>query len=103
MSSSKRKRERTPSLSLENMLHSMTNDGVNLRMLLELQTTLANTDLKDVVKREVIPEDLVLLWTVSKIGFLNTMLLRNCIMQVPKAYDHPQEKVYPTRIQQANK
>ena len=73
MSSSKRKWERIPSLNLENVLHSMNDDGVNLRTLVELQTTLANTDLRDVVKRDVIPEDLVLLWTVSKIGFLNTV------------------------------
>lgn len=86
MSSSKRKRERIPSLSLENVLCSVSDgNAVNLSTLLKLQTTLASTDLGDVVKSDGIPEDLVILWTVSKIGFLNTVLLKKCISQVPKA------------------
>ena len=87
MCSSKRKRERIPSLNLENVLYSTNDDdgAVNLSTLLKLHTTLASTDLRDVMNGNVIPEDLVLLWTVSRIGFLNTVLLMNCISQVPQA------------------
>ena len=70
MSGSKRKRERIPSLSLDKVLHSVNDDNtVDSSTLIKLQTALANTDLREVLKDDGISEDLVLLWTVSKIGF----------------------------------
>lgn len=54
-------------------------------ILIKLHTALVSTDLREVVKNDGIPEDVVLLWAVSKIGFLNTVLLKKCITQVPKA------------------
>ena len=84
--STRRKRERLPSLSLESVLNSTSDDStVNLSALLKLQTALASTDLNDLVKSGGIPEDLILLWIVSRIGFLNTTLLLKCITEVPKA------------------
>ena len=86
MSGSKRKRERIPSLSLDKMLHSVNDDNtVDSSTRIKLQTALANTDLREVLKNDGIPEDLVLLWTVSKIGFFYTVLLKKCITRVPKA------------------
>ena len=86
MSNSKRKRERIPSLSLDKVLDSAKdNSAVDSSTLIKFHTALASTDLREVVKNDGIPEDLVLLWAVSKIGFLNTVLLRKCITRVPKA------------------
>lgn len=46
---------------------------------------MASADLRNLVKCHRFSEELILLWTVSKIGFLNTMILLNCIAQVPEA------------------
>jgi len=87
MSTSRRKRQRIPSLSLKSVLKS-NKDGscdANCNTLLELQTALASTDIRNMVKCHRFSEELVLLWTVSKIGFLNTVLLLNCIAKVLEA------------------
>ena len=83
MLKNKRKRERIPSLNLDQVLHSVKDD--NAVDFSTLQTALASTDLRELVKHNEISEDLVLLWIVSKIGFLNTVQLKKCIAQVRKA------------------
>ena len=85
MSSRKRKRGKVQSLDLEDVLGSADDSTGGLNVIGKLQATLASTNIRDLTCCDGITEDLVLLLTVSKIGFSNSVLLMNCIGQVPKA------------------
>ena len=79
------KRRRTVSLNLENLLTSSENDSVIGKSdLMQYQKALAELDLKELLANDL-DEEMILLCVVAKIGFLNAVLLKNCINQVPGA------------------
>ena len=80
-----KKRRRTVSLNLENLLTSSENDSVIGKSdLMQYQKALAELDLKELLANDL-DEEMILLCVVAKIGFLNAVLLKNCINQVPGA------------------
>ena len=80
-----KKRRRTVSLNLENLLASSEDKSVTGGSddLKQHQRALAELDLKELTDN--LDEETVLLCVVTKIGFLNATLLKNCINQVPEA------------------
>ena len=89
MSANRKKRQRISSLNLESVMLNSNSDGsssdTELNTLLGLQTTLASTDLRTFVERHKFSEEFVLLWIVSRIGFLNAKTLLKCTARVPDA------------------
>jgi len=79
-----KKRQRTVSLNLDDVLTASDNFSLNVNDLLQYQRALAEVDLTELITYDL-SEDLVLLCIAAKIGFLNAVLLRDCINQVPRA------------------
>jgi len=83
---SKRKRSKATSLTLEDVMTSSVADEVQtLENLNKLQGQIAEVDVVGVMSRNTVPDEMVMLWLVAKIGFSNAVLLQECINKVPKA------------------
>jgi len=83
---SKRKRTKTASLNLEDVLaSSRVNEKQTLGYLNKLQEQLAEVDLINIMSKNAVSEDMMMLWLASKIGFSNASFLQQCVKKVPRA------------------